>query len=161
MPQYPQPNAPTTDIHADAKVELRWTMPTSYERVSNYVIEFTTHSKDWETELIHCNGANSTVMTTRSCKVPLDVLMAEPFALKELDTIYARVTVNYTNSTIETSNVGGSAFIPIPTSPPVNLARVEADCKLISENEVQVGFSWEAPLNKKQSLPIAYKIWFD
>ena len=43
----------------------------------------------------------------------------------------------------------------------MELARVESDCVLISENDVQVGFSWEDPVNAVDASVIAYKIWYD
>ena len=62
--------------------------------------------------------------------------MAEPFLLERSETIEVRVTARNMKTESEASEVGGGAVIPITPSAPLNLERVEADCILVSEDEV-------------------------
>ena len=62
--------------------------------------------------------------------------MKPPFSLQENDIIQARVTALNKDGASVISEIGGTAFIPVPPTKPVNLARVESDCVLISEDEV-------------------------
>ena len=62
--------------------------------------------------------------------------MEEPFNLQRLDSIIARIMTRNDLGDSEWSEIGGTAFIPVMPSEPIKLKRVEADCKLISADEV-------------------------
>ena len=87
--------------------------------------------------------------------------MATPFSLTKNNLIRARVSAINKDGVSEISEIGGEAFIPITPEAPVELARVESECVLLSEDDIQVGFSWEDPVNVLESSVIAYKIWWD
>ena len=53
--------------------------------------------------------------------------MQAPFSLERADVIVARVTSINGDGASEASEVGGSAFIPIRPSQPINLQRNEND----------------------------------
>ena len=109
---------------------------TPKRRVTSYNIEFKGNSGEWFDEAEYCPGTRQRIIIARACSIPLEVLMAEPFLLERSDTIEVRVTARNMKTESEASEVGGGAVIPITPSAPMNLERVEADCILVSEDEV-------------------------
>ena len=73
----------------------------------------------------------------------------------------ARVSAINDDGISKISRIGGEAFIPIKPTAPKELKRIESDCILIDDTNVQVGFSWEDPTNFLASSVIAYKIWWN
>ena len=104
-----QPSAPSVSI-ANSEVTVSMTYPTDNgDTVSSYTIYFR-HSDgtSFSEETTNCNGTSSTIVSARTCTVPLSVLEASPFSLSSGDTVYVKFSATNSKGTSPVSPVGNS-----------------------------------------------------
>ena len=80
--------------------------------------------------------------------------MGEPFKLAHMETIVAKVQAHNVMGSSAASKEGGTAVIPDLPGPPTNLQRVET--QFVSDDEVQVRFTWNPPENLEDAILIDY-----
>jgi hypothetical protein len=103
-----------------------------------------------------CDGTDSTIISNRSCKVPLASIILEPFSLRGGDSLFAKViaTNSYGNS-IESLAGNGCIVVLVPDAP------------LFLENQpdvtsaTQVGLTWVDGLNDGGKPVLDYTIEHD
>lgn len=87
---------------------------------------------------MHCDGVNTlTIINTRTCNVPISVLIEEPFNLPWGSSIYANIYAINIIGISGTSSGGNGAVIVIVPDPPVNLENVASET-----NAYQIGLTW-------------------
>jgi hypothetical protein len=60
--------------------------------VTSYVVELLTKSGEWLEEPVYCNARlSASIVRTRLCAVPMEILRAEPFSYEFGDEVKARV----------------------------------------------------------------------
>ena len=82
----------TTSIEGTA-ARISWTAPSSNgEALSSYeVLVLHSDGTTFSEEAVSCSGSDSTIITTRSCDIPLDTLRNAPFSLVRGDLVQAKV----------------------------------------------------------------------
>ncbi len=76
----------------------------------------------YSTQLVYCNGAQSTVVSATSCSIPITVLRADPFNIAWGSSIHAKVLATNIVGSSSYSAVGNGAVILTVPDGPVNLA---------------------------------------
>lgn len=80
---------PTTTV-VGSNVIISWEAPSSNgSPILSYVITLRDTSGNYHLNLANCNGALQSVVSSRTCTVPLSVLYASPYNLALGDHIYA------------------------------------------------------------------------
>lgn len=73
----------------------------------------------------NCDGADATVISDKSCKVPIASLIAAPYSLPYGSSVYAKVKAINVVGSSEYSTVGnGAVIIEVPDAP-INLSNNE------------------------------------
>ena len=87
------PSAPTTQVDGD-NILISWVLPfNGGSTITGYVIKVrqedaTTYSEN----TLHCDGVNTlTIINTRTCSIPITVLIDEPYNLPWGSSIYANI----------------------------------------------------------------------
>lgn len=63
-------------------VQISWSQPTSnYASISMYDIEIKGKDNSYYQELTDCNGANSLIIATKSCMIPMANFLLTPISL--------------------------------------------------------------------------------
>ncbi len=78
------PIAPNTSLNTSDGVTFTWNAPYNNcgSPINAYTVEIRKgDNSSFSTELVNCDGANTAIVTARSCTVPISVLMAAPFDL--------------------------------------------------------------------------------
>jgi hypothetical protein len=109
-----QPSAPTTALDgAEENVTITWSAPSANgSSISGYRISIETFSGTYQQDTTNCNGANETVISNRSCSIPVSVLRASPFSLSTGASVKAKIiAINAIGDSTESSS-GSGAVMP-------------------------------------------------
>jgi len=91
-----QPSAPTTTLSGDlASVVIAWTPPSDLGglSISSYKLEIKTSTATFEKDLTNCDAeTSSSILSSRSCSIPVATLRSSPFNLTNSASVTARVT---------------------------------------------------------------------
>ena len=91
-----QPSAPTTTLSGDlASVVIAWTPPSDLGglSISSYKLEIKTSTATFEKDLTNCDAENSSsILSSRSCSIPVTTLRFFPFNLADSASVTVRVT---------------------------------------------------------------------
>lgn len=109
---------PTTEV-VGSNVIVSWTAPSSNgSPILAYVITFRDTSGNYHLNLADCNGTQQSIVTSRTCTVPLTVLYGSPFSLALGDHIYAIViAVNSYGNSVASTPGDGAAVVLVPDAP--------------------------------------------
>lgn len=90
-------------------------------------------------DTINCDGTTTAVFTSRSCKIPISVLLGSPFMLSVGSSVYAKVAAINVIGPSDYSSLGNGAVISMSykPDPPMNLQRDE-----VNTSKTQVAFTW-------------------
>jgi hypothetical protein len=122
------PASPTTAVSGD-NILITWDAPyNGGSTVTGYVIKLRTVDEvTFIEDTVHCDGVNKlTIINTRSCQVPISVLIVEPYNLPWGSSIYANVKAFNIIGESGTSDAGNGALIVIAPDAPINLQNVAA-----------------------------------
>lgn len=104
-----------------------------------------------------CDAENNpTIISSRTCTIPVSTLRTGPYSLANSASVYAKVTSFNAIGDSVPSAEGNGATIPIPpTEPnaPTTFVRNE-----VSTTKTQVAFSWTAPTSDGGSALLDYSI---
>ena len=68
--------------------------------------------------MVNCDGSNATIVTAKSCTVPISVLRAAPFNLAWGTSVYAKVQAsNAEGNSIQSLAGNGAVIITYPDAP--------------------------------------------
>ena len=126
--------------------------------IDGYRLEIKTSTSSFEKDLTDCDAENSsTIISARTCTIPVSTLRTGLFNLNNLDSVYAQVTAFNTLGDSVTSSEGNGAIIPIPPTEP------NAPTTLVKDSaaKTQVTFSWSAPSDNGGSALLDYSIEMD
>ena len=91
-----QPNAPTTTLSGDlSNVVIAWTPPSDLGglSISSYKLEIKTSTATFEKDLTNCDAeTSSSILSSRSCSIPVATLRSSPFNLVDSASVTVRVT---------------------------------------------------------------------
>ena len=117
-----QPIAPTTTLSGDsANVVIAWTLPTDLGGLptSSYIVEIKTSTATFEKDLTNCNAeTSSSILSSRSCTIPVAALRSSPFNLVDSASVTARVTATNSIGSSAVSLEGNGAVLPNAVSAP-------------------------------------------
>jgi hypothetical protein len=134
-----------------------WTAPDNNGLpISSFTVLIRKADNQFAELLEYCNGAVEPILTNTECTVPLASLIAEPFLLKQADSIdfIVRATNAYGDS--EYSQLGGGALIQLVPDAPVNLQ----DLPAVTTATV-IGFEWQNGSNDGGAAVLDYRLYFD
>lgn len=117
------PAIPSTSFAPDS-VTVTWTAPTTNGApITAYII--TVRQSDGATysvDSVNCNGSVSSIVTLRSCTIPVTALRASPYSLAYGTSIFAKVTAINEKGASTESNPGNGAIIITNPDAPISLA---------------------------------------
>jgi len=91
-----QVNIPTVSI-VNTNVQISWQAPfDNYEAITAYDVVLLTSTGAQVQDLTNCNGANGTIVTNRSCQIPMPTVITLT-SLTQGSLIQARVRANNIN----------------------------------------------------------------
>ena len=70
---------------------ITWTAPTDGgATITAYLVKIYCRGTDtWHAETLNCDGSNPSIVSAKTCTIPLTVLKAAPFSIAVLDVIQA------------------------------------------------------------------------
>ena len=117
-----QPSAPTTTLSGDsANIVIAWTLPTDLGglSISSYKLEIKTSTATFEKDLTSCDAeTSSSILSSRSCTIPVAALRSSPFNLVDSASVTARVTATNSIGSSAVSLEGNGAVLPNAVSAP-------------------------------------------
>lgn len=133
-----KPNAPTTTINGDF-VDITWDEPAIQgSPITEYrILVRQSDSVTFSTELTNCDGTEQTIIDTRLCSVPIDLLRSSPFSLTWGSSVVATITAFNTYGTSQTSEEGNGAVILTNPDAPLNLQEI-----VVSKTATSISVQW-------------------
>jgi len=126
--------------------------------IDSYKVEIKTSIDTFEKDTTDCDAENNvSIISSRTCTIPVSSLRTSPFDLANSASVYARVTATNTIGDSSSSPEGNGATIPIPpTVPdaPTSLTKVSA-------SKTQISLSWSAPANNGGTAVLDYVVEMD
>jgi hypothetical protein len=151
-----QPNIPTSE-NFENQVIFDWDAPQENGTpITGYNIYFRKSGDMYETELVDCDGSDSTIRTDTTCTVPLATFTASPFNLVQGDQINLVVSAYNDYGESPLSEVGGGAVIILIADKPINLQNVPS----ITMDD-RIGLLWEDGPNNGGVPILDYEVWYD
>jgi len=113
---------PTTTV-VGSNVIVSWMAPSSNgSPILAYVITFRDTSGNYRLNLDDCNGSLQSIVSSRTCTVPLTSLYNSPFNLALGDHIYAIIiAVNSYGNSVQSTPGDGASVVLVPDAP-INIA---------------------------------------
>jgi hypothetical protein len=153
------PDAPTGVItsFASAEVQISWTKPyNGGSLITAYTIEIR-HSDgiSFSEDDTYCDGVDATLVSTRTCSIPVDKIRAAPYLQDWGAHIWARVKAINVVGPSQFSAEGNGAQIITNPDPPTLLADVPE-----ITSKTQIGLVWQAPVFDGGVDIIDYRIWY-
>ena len=141
-----RPSQPTTTLSdLDDEVTVTWTEPaTNGAPVESYSI-YIRHSDFLSYSLLldSCDGSDPTIVSEKSCKIPVSYLIVAPFELPWGSSVFAKVLATNSKGSSTLSNGGNGAIIVTYPDPPINVSEV-----LSVKTPTTLGISWtQDPFN--------------
>lgn len=151
------PSAPTTTI-SGALIIVTWTAPyNGATAITAYTV--TIRQSDGVTytaDNTNCNGATPSIVSARSCTIPVATLTAAPFNLPWGASIYAKVSATNVIGTSAASTSGNGAVMLTSPDAPINLVNVPA-----ITSASQIGLAWEDGVNNGGAAVLDYTLSWD
>jgi hypothetical protein len=148
--------APVSTISTNTVV-LTWTAPyNNGSPITSYTIGIADSNGDYITSITGCDGTSSTVISSTSCIVDLDVLTATPFSLVLGDSITVTVMAHNLYGESLNSEAGGGADIVLVPDAPLNFVNVPS-ITLAS----RIGLSWTQGASSGGKSILDYRIHYD
>jgi hypothetical protein len=120
---------------------VAWYEPdTNGAQIDSYKIQLKELDGDFSQDLINCDGSSSSIVSSRTCLIPVSVFKAEPFNLPWGASIYAIVSATNVKGESENSDEGNGCVIITSPGTPTNLIE---DTLLRSKSTL--GLQWTAP----------------
>ena len=125
-----KPSNPSLAVSGDeTEIVISWSLPSDLGglAIGGYKLEIKASSGTFETDLANCNAeSDSTIISSRTCSVPVSVLRANPFDLGDSSTIFARVTaINDIGSSIASSSgIATMPIAPVKPDPPTTFTGI-------------------------------------
>jgi hypothetical protein len=151
-----KPVAPVSTISTDTVV-LTWSAP--YDNgspITSYTIGIADSNGDYVTSITGCDGSSSSVISSTSCIVDLDILTATPFNLGLGYSITVTVMAHNLYGESLNSEAGSGADIVLVPDAPSNFANV-ASITLAS----RIGLSWTQGASSGGESILDYQINYD
>lgn len=124
--------------------------------ITTYYLIIRDHDGEYHTELEYCNGEDATIVSERSCTIPLTVFYIAPFNMVLGDHIYVKVTaINLYGASLESVPGDGAAIVFLPEAP-LNLANNAA-----LTTDTEIGLTWSAGVSDGGRPVEDYKVWYD
>lgn len=152
----------TTSIETTTEgVQVTWVAPSDNgAAITAYLVEFSDleTTEVWSTELTHCDGSNSTVITDLGCLVSMNLLTAAPTSLVLDELVTVRVSAINSKGTGATSdeNTVGALTQTVPTLVTDLAAGTDT-----SESQIQVDWSALTGDDTGNSAIISYQLLWD
>jgi hypothetical protein len=151
-----QPVAPTTQF-SGTDVIVSWSEPSNGgSQITAYTIDFEySDGVTYGVELTDCDGADSTILSARSCTVPSYTLTQAPFGLAWGSSINAKVIATNIRGESLSSDAGNGAVILTNPDAPITLANDES----VTVGN-QIGLTWSAGVEDGGTPVIDHRILF-
>ena len=107
-----QPGTPATALNG-SNIDITWAAPSDLGGVAldYYTIEIQKADLSWSTETTHCDGSDSTIISTAACSIPLATL-STTHSLTTGDSVTVRVTAVNAIGPSQISSEGDGATVP-------------------------------------------------
>ena len=107
-------------------VVVSWDVNNGGSPITNFVVQIReSDGLTYTAESVACKSDDSTVLSTKSCTIPIPTLRAEPYSLPFGTSVYAKVTATNSYGTSVISAPGnGAVILTVPTA--VVLSNYEA-----------------------------------
>jgi len=125
--------------------------------ITSYTIEFQEINGTYSQDTTYCNGSDPSIVSSRTCKVPMSVFTSSPYSLSYGTLVVARgsATNNYGTSTSSSPNTFGAT---IETQP----LQMTAPYMISRWNEsIMIGWNSETGSNTGGSSILNYTLYFD
>lgn len=153
-----QPSPPTTTV-SSLNVVVAWDLPNNGGSViTAYEIKILQRDGlTYSTILADCNGTLPSVVSFRTCSIPITSLMASPFNLPWGATVTATVSAYnvYGWSTVSLPTITGAIILTIPDAP---LTLVN---NLAVTFGTTIGLTWTSGVSDGGTPVIDYTLWSD
>ena len=98
-------------------VKISWTAPLNNgNAITGYKIEILSSSSTWNEDLSNCNGLIPSVISSKSCIIPMSTLIVSPHSLSFDALVQVRVSaaniIGY--GTVSNTNIAGARIRSIP-----------------------------------------------
>jgi hypothetical protein len=111
----------------------------------------------YSVDLTNCDGTSATIVSTRTCSVPITSLMASPFSLPWGSSVVATVSaLNVYGSSLTSSPTASGAIILTIPDAPLNLAN-----NLLVTFGTSIGLTWSPGTSNGGTPVIDYTLWSD
>lgn len=78
----------------------------------------------FNTQLTYCNGSSPAVVSTRTCTIPVAVLLASPFSLTWGTEVFAKIIATNSIGDSNESNLGRGGIIATYPDAPINISEI-------------------------------------
>ena len=149
----------STSINAaNGNVVLSWSYPDDRgDPITRYTILILSSDGDFREDLANCDGASATIISARSCEIPMSSLTSTPFSLgfDALVQVKAYAINDYGNSTASNLNTGGARIRAKPNqmSAPYFASR--------TESSINVTFAAQSGTQSGNSDITSYTLYWD
>jgi hypothetical protein len=135
---------------------IQWAAPNNNgSPVTSYSVYIGKADLTFALELQYCDGSSADVLANHRCRVPQDILKAEPFLLDQGFSVYAKLFATNQFGDSIMSEVGNGALIALVPTSPLSLTN-RADVT----NYSSIGLQWEPCDDDGGALVIDYELYF-
>lgn len=133
---------------------VAWYEPdTNGAEITSYKIQLKELDGDFSEDLVNCDGTQSSIVSSRTCFIPVSVFKTEPYNQPWGASIYAIVSATNIKGESENSDEGNGCIIIYQPDPPIELME---DTQFRSQSTL--GIKWTAPVEDGGTRILDYQI---